>query len=222
VGLAVDPCLSPEPDVIEEIVPLGPWPVALLRPRNSDALLDERAFEHEECLPYWADLWPSASVLARALARRSLRGARVLELGCGLGAVSITAARAGGRVLATDWAPDALAFTRTNAERNDVRLETLRCDWARPEAVVARAPWELVLASDVLYERRNVELLLSLLPRLVGPRGEVWIADPGRPTAELFLAAAAAGWERRTAVEGSGPRVRLHRLRRRGAEPQRQ
>ena len=204
---------QPGEEVVEEFVPLGPWPLAVLRPRDSEALLDERAFEHEEFLPYWADLWPSASVLARVVARRSLRGARVLELGCGLGVVSIAAARAGGRVLATDWSRDALAFTARNAERNDARVETLRCDWARPHAVLARAPWDLVLASDVLYERRNVDLLLGLLPRLAGSRGEVWIADPGRPPAELFLDAAATGWERRTSVERDGPRVRLHRLR---------
>jgi predicted nicotinamide N-methyase len=200
-------------EVIEETVSLGSWPVALLRPRDAHALLDERAFEHEEYLPYWADLWPSARVLARAVARRTLRGARVLELGCGLGVVSIAAAAAGGRVLATDWAPDALAFTRENAARNGVRVETLRCDWARPEPVTERAPWDLVLASDVLYERRTVELLLALLPRLVRPRGEVWIADPGRPTADLFLEGAAPAWDRRCSVEEGPPRVRLHRLR---------
>jgi predicted nicotinamide N-methyase len=213
------PEIRPDPDddeVVEETIALGDWPVTVLRPRDTDRLLDERAFEREQYLPYWADLWPSGHVLARSVAARSLRGARVLELGCGLGLVSIAAARAGGRVLATDWSPDALAFTEANAARNGVRLDTLRCDWARPDDVVARAPWELVLASDVLYERRTVDLLLALLPRLVTPRGQVWIADPGRPTAQSFLEAAAEGWELRSTAEGTGPRVHLHRLRPRG------
>ena len=34
------------------------------------------------------------------------------------------------------------------------------------DALVERAPWDLVLAADVLYERRNVDELLALLPRL--------------------------------------------------------
>ena len=55
------------------------------RRATRDALLDEEAFEHEEFLPYWAELWPSAIALARVLARRPLTGRRVLELGCGLG-----------------------------------------------------------------------------------------------------------------------------------------
>jgi predicted nicotinamide N-methyase len=214
---SVDARPEPEGDeVIEETVALGPWPVDLVRPRDSDALIDERAFEHEEYLPYWADLWPSALVMARDVARRSLRGARVLELGCGLGLVSIAAARSGARVLATDWAPDAVAFTGENARRNGVRLDVLRADWGAPGALLDRAPWDLVLASDVLYERRTVELLLPLLPRLVEPAGQVWIADPGRVPAERFLAEAEKSWERRTSEEGTSPAVRLHRLRRLG------
>src|SRR5947209_7585308 len=130
--------------------------LAILRPRDPDSLLDERAFVHEEFLPYWAELWPSAIVLARAVAKRSLRGARTVELGCGLGAPSIAAALAGGRVLATDWSADAVRFARRNARRNGAALEAAVCAWGDPSALVARAPWDIVLAADVLYERRNV------------------------------------------------------------------
>ena len=48
-----------------------------------------------------------------------------------------------------------------------------------------------MLAADVLYERRNVEPLLSLLPWL-GP--EVLLADPGRPALRAFLDGAAERW----------------------------
>ena len=41
-----------------------------------------------------------------------------------------------------------------------------------------------MLASDVLYEARNGDALLPLLPRLIDARGEIWLADPGRPAAE--------------------------------------
>ena len=90
--------------------------------------------------------------LAHDVLVRSLRGAPTLELGCGLGLPSIAAALAGGRVLATDWSPDAVRATAANAERNGVDVETLECSWAEPDALVERAPWPLVLASDVLYE----------------------------------------------------------------------
>jgi predicted nicotinamide N-methyase len=178
-------------DVVEEVVALDGRDLRLLRPRDAEALLDEHAFEHEEYLPYWAELWPSSLALARRLAGRALRGARTLELGCGLGLPSIAAALAGGRVLATDWSPQAVAMTRANAERNDARLETLVCSWTEPGPLVERAPWDLVLASDVLYEARNADALLELLPRL---GREVWLADPGRPPAARFLAEAARRW----------------------------
>jgi predicted nicotinamide N-methyase len=179
-------------DVVEEVVALGGRDLRLLRPRDAEALLDEHAFEHEEFLPYWAELWPSSLALARTVAARSLRGARTLELGCGLGLPSIAAALAGGRVLATDWSPAAVAMTRANAERNGAHLETLVCSWTAPGPLVERAPWDLVLASDVLYEARNVDVLLGLLP-LLGR--DVWLADPGRPPAARFLAEAASEWD---------------------------
>jgi predicted nicotinamide N-methyase len=196
-------------DVVEESVPLRGAALSVLRPRDAEALLDEHAFEHEEYLPYWAELWPSGVALARRVAVRALRGARVLELGCGLGLPSLAAAHAGGRVLATDWSPQAIAMLEDNAARNGVALETAVVDWSAPAALVERAPWDLVLAADVLYERRNVEPLLDLLPRLLPVRGELWLADPGREPAEELLAGLAAGWRRREETDG---RVTVHRL----------
>ena len=175
-------------DLVEEVVAIAGHDLVLLRPRDAEALLDEAAFEHEEFLPYWAELWPSALALARMVAARALHGARTLELGCGLGLPSLAAALAGGRVLATDWSPDAVAMTARNAERNGLFMDTLVCSWSEPEPLLERGPWDLVLASDVLYEARNGEALAPLLPRLLAPHGEVWLADPGRPAAERFLA----------------------------------
>ena len=196
-------------DLVEEVVPLERGELRVLRPRDSEALLDEDAFEHEEYLPYWAELWPSGVALARDVSRRSLRGARTLELGCGLGLPSIAAALAGGRVLATDWAPDAIAMTERNAERSGAKFETLVCDWARPDAILSRAPWDLVLAADVLYERRNVAQLTDLLPRLVDGSGEILLADPGRVLAEEFLERAEEHFSLRTTNHGH---VMIHRL----------
>src|SRR5215207_7928828 len=178
-------------DLVEHVVALPGGEVALLAPRDDEALLSEEAFEHEEFLPYWAELWPSAMALARVIARRPLTGRRVIELGCGLGLPAIAAALAGGRVLATDWSPDSVAITARNAERNGAALETAVYRWDAPPESLG-PPWPLVLASDVLYERRNVPALLDLLPRMTAASGEVWLADPGRAPAAGFLADAAA------------------------------
>src|SRR3954468_14239998 len=120
-------------DLVEETVALGSGrDLRVMRPRETDDLLGEEAFENEALLPYWAELWPSSVALAKAIAVRSLRGARTLELGCGLGLAGIAAALAGARVLATDWSTEALRFTQDNAERNDVAVDTALVDWSHP------------------------------------------------------------------------------------------
>ena len=206
-------------DLVEEELTLGGHRVTLLRPRDGDALLDEVLAEDDpddDRLPFWAELWPSGSALAAAVAERPLAGTRVLELGCGLGLVSVVAAGAGADVLAADQSGEAVAFATVNAGRNGVPVRTVRCAFERPDPLLAGAPWDLVVAADVLYEPRTVPVLVALLPRLVRPGGEVWVADPGRPREPEFLAAVdAAGWRRDTRVvspDGALPRVRIHRL----------
>jgi len=184
-------------DLVEEVVAIAGHDIALLRPRDPDSLATQEAYERDEFLPYWAELWPSAIALARMVAARALHGARTLELGCGLALPSLAAALAGGRVLATDWSPDAVEVAARNAERNGLSIETLTCSWVEPEPLLERGPWDLVLASDVLYEARNREALAPLLPRLLAPHGSVWIAEPGRADAETFL----AGYEKREVPE---------------------
>jgi predicted nicotinamide N-methyase len=202
-------------DAVSERIALPGGEVELARPRDAESLLSEEAFEREEFLPYWAELWASGLALAHDLSMRSLRGKRTIELGCGLGLPSIAAALAGGRVLATDWSPDALRATAENAARNGVAVETMLCSWAKPAAIVERAPWDLVLASDVLYERRNADQLLAVLPRLVDERGRVLIADPGRAPAQDFLERMEGDWHVATTASRRAPRVSIHRLRRR-------
>ena len=174
-----------------------------MRPRDVDALLDEDAFEHEEFLPYWAELWPSGLALAAEIAELDLRGARTVELGCGLAVPSVVAALQGAEALVTDWSEEALRFATRNARLNGVAFETVLCSWTAPKPLLDRAPFDLVLAADVLYERRNVEPLLGLLPSL---SREVLLADPGRPALREFLDRAAESWH----VEESGTLYRLH------------
>ena len=72
-----------------------------------------------------------------------------------------------------------------------------------------------MIASDVLYERRHVDQLLELLPRLVDERGLVLLADPGRAPSEQFLVRAAdEGWILRSTRSPRAKRVCIHRLRR--------
>jgi predicted nicotinamide N-methyase len=178
----------------------------VLQPEESAELPDDGAVEWAPLAPYWSVLWRSGVELARELDGEELGGLRVVELGCGLAVPGIAAARAGAEVLATDSDAEALELVAQNARANGVGVETAVVDWAEPDDLISRAPFDLVLAADVLYERASVALLLSLLPRL---GTEVWLADPGRPAADAFLAEARRRWRVETVVRDV---VQIHRL----------
>jgi predicted nicotinamide N-methyase len=167
-------------------VRVGEVELSLLRPVSPDALLDEDAFARDEFLPYWAELWPAATALAVALP--DVAGLRVVELGCGLGLPSLVAAARGADVTASDWAEDAIELLRENAARNGLALRAVVRDW--------REPWperfDVVIAADVLYERRNVEPLLERL-RELAPIAYVGLA--GRPYEAEFLGKAGSAIE---------------------------
>jgi predicted nicotinamide N-methyase len=196
-------------DLVEETLELAGRRLTLLRPPDAEALIDERAFERDEFLPYWAELWPSGLVLARTVGELELEGKRVLELGAGLGLPSLAAAANGAAVLATDWSADAIELLRRNAARNAIGLRAEIVRWDEPARLLGEAPWDLVLAADVLYERRNAEPLRALLPRL---GGDVILTDPSRPHAGEFLEAAAGRWRIETTHDSDRPRVAIHRL----------
>lgn len=208
--------LDEAPEVAEDRWCVGELDLRLLRPLDAPTVTDPHA-ESTRAGPVWARVWPSARGLAGTVAGRRFEGARFLELGCGLGLVSLVAAAAGARVLATDRSPYALAFAAASAERNGLELEFAVCDWQGPSALVTGAPWDVVAGADLLYDLGAAKLLLDLLPRLVDAEGEVLIADPGRDAARLFLGAASVDWS--VSHERCAPDVVLHRLRRRRGAP---
>jgi predicted nicotinamide N-methyase len=202
-------------DVAVERFAVGERPprdLYLVLPRDWEQLRHEEGGAGRP-IPYWARPWPSGLELAGALADDPLpAGARVLELGCGLGAPSVVAAGAGAEVLATDGAPDAVAFAAHNLALNEVTAEVAHVDWAaHGEALVARGPFDVLLAADVLYLQANVEIALRLWPRLLKDDGVLRLADPRRAGTRDFLAAARGTFD--LVSERRGDDVALHTLR---------
>jgi predicted nicotinamide N-methyase len=171
---------------VNDDIRVGNHAINVIRPRSADDLIIEADFERDERLPYWAELWPSSTVLGDFVITDSGTGKRAIELGCGVGLVSIAATLAGHTVLATDYYAEALAFTRANAFRNLGReIETHVLDWrAIPEAI---GRFDLVLASDVLYESRYADLVAKTIARVLAPQGEAYVADPGRVATGAFV-----------------------------------
>jgi predicted nicotinamide N-methyase len=197
----VSPVLSPEAtalvnqtlealgaqfDIVRTDILIAGREVRIHHPRNADALIDEQAFEDDERLPYWADVWPSARVLAERVATMPVDDRRFLEIGCGAGLVSVAAAIAGFDVMATDYYDEALRFAALNVLVNTGALIDTRIgDWRRFPHDIGR--FELVVASDVLYEQPHAALIAGVLDRTLTARGSAIIADPGRIAAPQFV-----------------------------------
>ena len=208
-------------DPVEARVEIAGRTWSVLHPPDAEALIDDEAYARDERLPYWADLWPSALVLAEEIAGRWPAGQRVLELGCGVGLPAIVAAGCGADVIASDWYPEALVFTEHNAARAGVEIRTIAADWSDPPRELGAAgPFDLIVGADVLYEDRNGEALARLLPRLAHPRTELVFTDPRRPHVTALLdPLTAAGWshereerENPGRIDESGHVIHIHRF----------
>jgi predicted nicotinamide N-methyase len=133
---------------------------------------------------------------------------------------TIVALAQGADVLATDHYEAALDFTAYNARANlNQEPEVSVLDWRQPD-ITGMGTFDLVLAADVLYERKNAVALADLVPKLLAPGGEAIFADPRRDEVQVFLEAMERhGFEDATeeiTVEQAvrGVKVLLHRLRR--------
>ena len=203
---------------VERRIDIGGRPMSIWRPPDMESLIDLAAFEADERIPYWADVWESAIVLAEDLAAMDGAGKTLLELGCGLGLPALVAARSGFTVTATDYEETALEGVRYNAERNALEgLRTRVLDWRNlPEDL---GTFDLVVAADVLYEAHHPAALAATIARSLDRSGLGLVADPCRAKAAGFAPAArAAGLAvaktraRRPHGATDGPSIEIHKV----------
>lgn len=178
-GDALDAALSRRWSTAFESVEIEGHTWSLFKPANADHLISEADYVMDERLPYWADLWPSARVLASTLVREDGTGRTLLEMGCGLGLATVAAMQAGFAVTATDYYEEALHVTRGNAARNLGREPHVRLvNWrAWPDDL---GTFDVVMAADVLYEKEYATLVAQCMARALAPDGVAIVADPGR------------------------------------------
>ncbi len=140
-------------------------------------------------------VWPSELRLAARLALRPVRaGERILEVGCGLAVASLVAHRAGADVTASDRHPLTALFLRENLVLNGLGpMKYLHGDWAvvsadEPDAADAGAAdrYDLIIGSDLLYERDVEGDLARFVDRHAKAECEVWIVDPDRGNRPAF------------------------------------
>lgn len=178
--------------------------------------------------PLFGQLWPSAGPLAAHMAGRPLVAhERILEVGCGLALASLVSHRRGADVTASDCHPLAAEFLRRNVALNalpplpyrhghwsaamDAPVDTLR--------PVVQGRFDLIIGSDVLYERDEPGHLSSFIQRHARATAEVLIVDPDRGNRTAFnrrMAALGFGLVDTRLDDDAEYRGRLLHYRRRG------
>ena len=145
----------------------------------------ERAGISSSAWPIFGMLWPSSRVLAHAMLTYAVEGKRVLELGCGLALASLVIHRRGGNITASDCHPLAAEFLQENLKLN--QLPTMKYEtgnWSRSNPSLGR--FDLIIGSDVLYDREQPEVLSQFINLHAEPVAEVLIVDPDRGNRASF------------------------------------
>lgn len=138
--------------------------------------------------PLFGLVWPAGLALADEMSRFAIAGRSVVEVGCGLGIASLVLQRRGVNVTATDHHPLTEEFLRRNAALNDLPpIAYRRASWTGENRDLGR--FDLIVASDVLYERGHPAELAAFIGRHSTPTTEVMVADPGRAHCGRFRTA---------------------------------
>jgi predicted nicotinamide N-methyase len=191
----VETPLAAIPDRQVERVIIDRFQFDIERPADSYALLDDPivldAHERDEYMPYWADLWPAARMLAKAVAKedwskypKTRDKLEALELGCGLGVPGLIALACGLRVTFSDYDLTAVRFAANNARRNKLYdFKSVPLDWRCPPADL-KVP--VILGADLTYETRNIDPLVKFIRKVLLPGGICLLTDQNRTPAPLL------------------------------------
>ncbi|MEP3855901.1 MAG: methyltransferase domain-containing protein [Porticoccus sp.] len=129
--------------------------------------------------PLFGVVWDSAKALAHHMLNQDTVGKRILEVGCGIGLASLVLNHGGTDITATDYHPRAGEFLDINVQLNQGQpIPFVRTGWADEDLLLGK--FDMIIGSDVLYEREHVDLLAAFIDRHARPTCEVIIVDPGR------------------------------------------
>jgi predicted nicotinamide N-methyase len=145
----------------------------------------EKAGISPACWPLFGQLWPSAQKLADLMQVYHLGERRVLEIGCGLALASMVVHRRNGDITASDCHPLTENFLNANLLLNALpalKYSTGNWDRANPEL----GKFDLIIGSDVLYERNQPAALATFIDLHAAADAEVLIIDPNRGNRTAF------------------------------------
>lgn len=156
--------------------------------------------------PLFGVIWDSSRALARLMLTYDVERKSVLEVGCGLGLASLVLNERGANITATDFNPAVATYLTVNTELNGQRPIPFVCaDWANEGGGLGR--FDLIVGSEILYEKHQVALLASFLNAHANPTCEVLLLDPGRHLANRWgreMAPYGFTYSREAAAQGDG------------------
>lgn len=176
------------PTIWEKVI-AGEKEFTIGRPSDTDKMLNHpevlNEITYNENMPYWAEIWPSARMLAKFLMRENFEpGVKALEIGCGLGVVGVVALHKGMEVTFSDYDATALEFAAENARANGFeKFNTIQIDWRNvPDGL----DYPIILGSDLVYEPGNVEPLVKMISKVMAKDGLCLMTDQDRVPAQLL------------------------------------
>jgi len=138
--------------------------------------------------------WPAGAALANELAQLyHCRGRRVLDLGCGRGALGLTALSLGAQqVVFADASPIVVDLVQRTIVTNELtnRATVIQLTWGETPPL---GSYDLILGGDILYRSGLFPALAHTIAQGLSPAGACLLSDP-RTTVEtdlptIFLAA---------------------------------
>jgi 2-polyprenyl-3-methyl-5-hydroxy-6-metoxy-1,4-benzoquinol methylase len=135
--------------------------------------------------PLFGIVWPSSEILAHEMEHFPIEGKRILEVGCGIALTSLLLNTRHADITATDIHPEVGIFLAENVRLNNAaKIPFLRTDWKDFNKGLGK--FDIIIGSDILYEREHIELLSQFIIQHTASTCEVILVDPGRNNHAAF------------------------------------
>ena len=147
----------------------------------------ENEFSEDE-IPYWSELWPSSLLLGKFILTNphKFKGKKCLDLGCGLGLVSMALKYSQAIVYSQDIIFESLIFLKKNFSTNKLPYPVcIKGDWRCP--CFKKHSLDIIVASDILYEKRFHIPVLKFIIYTLKKGGTAYISTPKREGAFDFF-----------------------------------
>ncbi len=129
--------------------------------------------------PLFGIVWDSSLVLAHLMFDFDVIGKRILEVGCGIGLSSLLLNNRLADITATDYHPEVENFLLENIKLNQGKnIPFIRTSWEDEKSALGK--FDLIIGSDLLYERNHAELLSNFIDQHAKTACEIIVVDPGR------------------------------------------